>query len=90
MIFRILRNKMPSIKPDVGLFLRSISDAKGANFKLSDIVFDSGDNTVYFDLVAPGYLKQSSTQYQYIVDKIMKNWSKWSYNNTIHSDDKTW
>jgi serine phosphatase RsbU (regulator of sigma subunit) len=74
---------MPSIKPDVGLFLRSISDAKGANFKLSDVVFDSGDNTVYFDVVAPGYLKQSSTQYQYIVDNIMKNWSKWSFNNTI-------
>jgi serine phosphatase RsbU (regulator of sigma subunit) len=83
MIFRILRNKMPLIKPDVGLFLRSISDAKGANFKLSDVVFDSGDNTVYFDVVAPGYLKQSSTQYQYIVDKIMNNWSKWSYINTI-------
>ena len=83
MIFRILRNKMPSIRPDVALFLRSISDAKGANFKLSDVVFNSGDNTVYFDVVAPGYLKQSSAQYQYIVDKVMKNWSKWSYNNTI-------
>ncbi len=83
MIFRILRNKMTTIKPDVGLFLRSISDAKGSNFKLSDVVFDSGDNTVYFDVVAPGYLKQSSTQYRYIVDNIMKNWSKWSYNNTI-------
>lgn len=83
MIFRILRNKISSIKPDVGLFLRSISDAKGFYFRLSDIVFDSDDNTVYFDVVAPGYLKQSSTQYQYIVDKVMAEWSKWSYNNTI-------
>lgn len=83
MLFRIIRNKMPSIKPDVGLFLRSISDAKGLYFKLSDIVFGSGDNTVYFDVVAPGYLKQNSTQYQYIVDKAMTEWSKWSYNNTI-------
>jgi serine phosphatase RsbU (regulator of sigma subunit) len=83
MLFRIVRDKLPSIKPDVGLFLRSISDAKGLYFKLSDIVFGGGDNTVYFDLIAPGYLKQNSTQYQYIVDKVMTKWSKWSYNNTI-------
>jgi serine phosphatase RsbU (regulator of sigma subunit) len=82
-LFRIARNKLPSIKPEVGLFIRSISDAKGLYFKLSDIVFSSGDNTIYFDLVAPGYLKQNSTQYQYIVDKAMKEWSKWSYNTTI-------
>ncbi len=82
MIFRIVRNKISSIKPDVGLFIRSISDAKGFNFKLSDIVFGSGDNNVYFDIVAPGYLKQNSTQYQWILDN--GEWSKWSYTNTIN------
>ena len=83
MLFRILRNRIPSIKPEVSLFIRSISNAKGLYFRLSDIVFESGENTVYFDLVAPGYLKQNSTQYQYIVDNAMTEWSKWSYNNTI-------
>ena len=83
MLFKIVRNKIPSIKPEVGLFMRSISNAKGIYFRLSDIVFGSGDNTVYFDPVAPGYLKRNSTQYQYIVDKVMTEWSKWSYINTI-------
>jgi serine phosphatase RsbU (regulator of sigma subunit) len=83
MLFRIARNKVSLNKPDIGLFLRSISDAKGLYFRLSDIVFGSGDNTVYFDVVAPGYLKQNSTQYQYIVDNVMTEWSKWSYSNTI-------
>jgi serine phosphatase RsbU (regulator of sigma subunit) len=82
MLFRIVRNKIPSIKPDVSLFIRSISDAKGFNFKLSDIVFGSGDNNVYFDIVAPGYLKQNSTQYQWILDN--GEWSKWTYTNTIN------
>jgi serine phosphatase RsbU (regulator of sigma subunit) len=82
MLFRIVRNKLPSIKPDVSLFIRSISDAKGFNFKLSDIVFGSGDNNVYFDIVAPGYLKQNSTQYQWILDN--GEWSKWTYTNTIN------
>ena len=81
-LFRIVRNKIPSIKPDVGLFIRSISDAKGFNFRLSDIVFGSGDNNVYFDIVAPGYIKQNSTQYQWILDN--GEWSKWTYTNTIN------
>jgi len=83
MLFRIVRNKIPSVKPEVAVFIRSISNAKGLYFKLSDIVFGSGDNTVYFDPVAPGYLKLNSTQYQYIVDNKLKEWSKWSYNNMI-------
>jgi serine phosphatase RsbU (regulator of sigma subunit) len=83
LLFRIVRNKIPSIKPNIDLIIRSISNAEGLYFALSDIIFGSGDNTVYFDLVAPGYLKQNSTQYQYIVDKVMTEWSKWSYNNTI-------
>jgi serine phosphatase RsbU (regulator of sigma subunit) len=82
-IYRIVRNKISSVKPDNSLFIRSISNSRGMNFNLSDIVFGRGDNTIYFDLVAPGYLKENSTQYQYIVNKVMKQWSKWSYNNTI-------
>jgi len=83
LLFRIVRNKLPSFKPEVGLFIRSISDTKGSFFRLSDIVFKSDVNTVYFDAVAPGYLKQNSTQYQYYVDKEMKNWTKWQYDNKI-------
>ncbi len=82
-VFRIVRNNISTVKPDNSLFIRSISNSKGMNFTLSDIVFGRGDNTIYFDLVAPGYLKENSTQYQYIVNKVMKQWSKWSYNNTI-------
>lgn len=82
-IFRIARNKIPEIKPENNLFIKSITDAKGLNFRLSDVVFGRGNNTVYFDLVAPGYLKENSTQYQYILNKVMSNWSKWSYNSNI-------
>jgi serine phosphatase RsbU (regulator of sigma subunit)/ligand-binding sensor domain-containing protein len=82
-LFRILRNRISSVKPGVGLFIRSISSAKGRYFKLSDIVFGSDDNTVYFDPVSPGYIKQNSTQYQYIVEKEMTEWTKWTYNSTI-------
>jgi serine phosphatase RsbU (regulator of sigma subunit) len=82
-LYRIERNKTLSIRPDLDLYIRSISNEDGQRFKISDIVFERGDNTVYFDLVAPGYLKQNSTQYQYLVDGIMSDWSKWSSASTI-------
>lgn len=83
MIYRIVRNKIPTAEPDLSLFIRSISDAREQKVKLSDIVFDSDASTIYFDLVAPGYLKKNSTQFQYIVDKEMKEWTKWSPNNSF-------
>jgi serine phosphatase RsbU (regulator of sigma subunit) len=82
-LYRVERNKTISIKPDLDLYIRSISNDEGVYFKLSNIVFGRGDNTVYFDLVAPGYLKQNSTQYQYLVEKMMGDWSKWSNSSTI-------
>jgi len=82
-LFRIERNKNLAIKPELDLYIRSITNEDGTYFKISDIVFEKGDNTVYFNLVAPGYLKQNSTQYQYFLEKVMKEWSKWSYAPTI-------
>lgn len=82
-LYRIERNKTLSIKPDLDLYIRSISNDDGVYFRFSNIVFGRGDNIVYFDLVAPGYLKQNSTQYQYLVEKMMNDWSKWSSSSTI-------
>jgi serine phosphatase RsbU (regulator of sigma subunit) len=82
-LYRIERNNTHSIRSDLNIYIRSISNDNGVYFKLSDIVFGRGDNTVYFDMVAPGYLKQNSTQYQYLVEKTMNDWSKWSSSSTI-------
>ena len=84
-IFRIVRNKFPLIKPDVALFIRSISNGDSVNsikFNLSDIVVGSSENSIYFDVIAPGYHKENSTQYQFMVDKA-NNWSEWTYENRI-------
>jgi serine phosphatase RsbU (regulator of sigma subunit) len=65
------------------MFVKSVTNQDGNYFKVSDIKFKRGDNTVYFDLVAPGYLKQNSVQYQYMLEKVMTDWSKWSHASTI-------
>ncbi|MFN8241470.1 MAG: hypothetical protein U0X39_12080 [Bacteroidales bacterium] len=66
-----------------GTIFKSISNDKGFYLRLSEINFGRGENTIYFELLAPGYLKQNSVKYQHIVDKVMDNWSKWSTSSTI-------
>jgi serine phosphatase RsbU (regulator of sigma subunit) len=71
------------MKSNPDLFVKSISNDDGLYFELSDIVFGRGNNTVYFNIIAPDYLKERSTQYQYLLEEMMTEWSKWSYNSTI-------
>ena len=49
MLFRIERNKLPSFKPEVGLFIRSISDAKGLISDFQILYF--GVMTIQFILI---------------------------------------
>ena len=77
-LFRIDLNKPSKINPESDVFIKSIYNESGTTFNLSDIVFNRGDNVVNFDIVAPGYLKQNTTQYQYTINKLMTEWSPWS------------
>jgi serine phosphatase RsbU (regulator of sigma subunit) len=83
-LFRIDLNKPTKINPEIDIFLKSIYDENGTIFNFSDIVFNRGDNIVNFEIVAPGYLKQNTTQYQYIVNKLMPEWSPWSLRTTYN------
>ena len=77
-LFRIDLNKSSKINPEINVFVKSIYDERGTTFNLANVVFSRGDNIVNFDIVAPGYLKQNTTQYQYIINKLMPDWSPWS------------
>lgn len=83
-LFKIERDRIASIKPNLDIFIRSIHNDRMLYFDLSDVIFERGDNNVYFDLVAPGYLKKNSTQYQYKINGVFKDWSRWSANSTIN------
>jgi len=83
-IYRIERNKVGSKMPGLSLFIKSIQNEQGLYFNISQVVFESGDNNVYFDIVAPIYYKKNSVLYQYIVDGMMSDWTKWSSKSTIN------
>ncbi len=81
----LLQYKMiKSFNPDFHLFVKSVMNERGAFYQLSDIEFGSRENNVYFELVSPSYVKQNSIRYQYIVEKVMDEWSKWSQASTIN------
>ncbi|TAL62737.1 MAG: hypothetical protein EPN88_13035, partial [Bacteroidetes bacterium] len=77
-LFRIDLSKPSKINPEIDVFIKSIYNENGTTFSLSNIVFNRGDQIVNFDIVAPGYLKQNTTQYQYTISKLMPDWSPWS------------
>jgi len=77
-LFRIDLNKPLKINPEIDLLVKSIYNERGTIFNISDIVLERGDNVVNFDIIAPGYLKQNTTQYQYKINKLMPDWSPWS------------
>lgn len=77
-LFRIDLNRPVKMNPEINVFVKSIYNEDGIEFSLSDIEFNRGDNIVNFDIVAPAYLKQNTTQYQYTINKLMPEWSPWS------------
>lgn len=77
-LFRIDLNRPVKMNPEINVFVKSVYNEDGTEFSLSDIEFNRGDNIVNFDIVAPAYLKQNTTQYQYTINKLMPEWSPWS------------
>ncbi len=87
LLFGIDRKRSAEITPSINILIKSISNEKGISFNLSDIKFQRGDDVIVFDIIAPGYLKANTTQYQYFINKQMSDWSSWSvfthYEKTI-------
>ncbi len=77
-LFRIDLNKPVKINPEIDVFVKSIYNEDGIEFSLSEPEFNRGDNIVNFDIIAPAYLKQNTTQYQYTINRLMPDWSPWS------------
>lgn len=69
--------KSARAKRETELFIKSIYNERGKAFSLGDVKFERGDNIVNFSIIAPEYVKQGTTQYQYTINRIMSGWSTW-------------
>ncbi len=77
-LFGIDRKRYAEITPAIDILIKNISNERGTHFNLTNIKFQRGDDVIIFDIIAPGYLKQNTTQYQYFINKQMSDWSPWS------------
>jgi serine phosphatase RsbU (regulator of sigma subunit)/ligand-binding sensor domain-containing protein len=77
-LFEIDRKRSAEITPAIDILIKNISNERGTSFNLTDIKFQRGDDVIIFDIIAPEYLKQNTTQYQYFINKQMSDWSTWS------------
>jgi serine phosphatase RsbU (regulator of sigma subunit) len=77
-LFGVDRTRSSNISPAINVLIKSLYNDRGTRFNLKDVHFERGDNVINFDIVAPGYLKQRATQYQFYISKLMNGWSPWS------------
>ncbi len=83
-IFKIAHQTNVVIDPVFDVYLKSITNEKGLYFELTDLAFEPDNHAIYVDITAPNYLKVHTTQYQYLIEGLMKEWSKYSTNPTIN------
>ncbi len=77
-LFGVDRKRSSRINPDLNILIKSIKNGRGISFNLQNVRFERGDNVIKFEIIAPGYLKESTTQYSYYIYKAMPDWSEWS------------
>lgn len=77
-LFKILPSEKFMEAHEFNVYIRGISDNQENNFSLEKLVVDAENNMLSFKIAAPYYLKTGATEYQYIIDGLMADWSKWS------------
>ena len=83
-LYKINHSKFDILDPNFNISYNRICNEEGFNFELSNLTFDPDNKAIYVNIIAPYYIKQNSTQYQYFVEGLMNDWSKWSTNQNIN------
>lgn len=83
-LYKIDHKKFKVIESSFNVFFNKINNQDGLLFELNELEFDPKNKAIFVQIKAPYYIKQNSTQYQYYVEGLMNDWSKWSTNNEIN------
>ena len=82
-IYRIDLSEKDFKKEDFAIFPEQISNESGTYYFLNEAVFDPSEKVVTVRLTAPYYLKDNSTQFQYLIEDRMDQWSEWAYKSSF-------
>ncbi len=82
-LYKILPSEKFMEMHNFNVYIRGVSDNQENNFSLEQLVVDAANNMLSFKIAAPYYLKTDATEYQYIIDGLMTDWSKWDSKSEI-------
>jgi class 3 adenylate cyclase/ligand-binding sensor domain-containing protein len=82
-LYKILPSEKFMEMHDFNVYIRGVSDNQENSFSLEKLVVDAANNMLSFNIAAPYYLKTDATEYQYIIDGLMTDWSKWDSKSEI-------
>jgi serine phosphatase RsbU (regulator of sigma subunit)/ligand-binding sensor domain-containing protein len=82
-IFKINAAEFQNFKADIGVIIANVKTKSGKNLVMDKAKVRYSDNALTFEVVSPFFVQPNSTQYQYIIEGLMNDWSGWSTNNTI-------
>lgn len=83
LIYRIVSPGYAIEKQEFNVYIRRISNQQGMRFPIDGLVLNYDNNSLEIHVSSPGFLRESSMQYQFILDGHMRNWSKWSGSQVI-------
>ncbi|MCG3165792.1 MAG: hypothetical protein POELPBGB_01567 [Bacteroidia bacterium] len=82
-LYKILPSEKFMEMHDFNVYIRGVSDNQENSFSLEKLVVDASNNMLSFKIAAPYYLKTDATEFQYIIDGLMTDWSKWDSKSEI-------
>ncbi|MBW8051952.1 MAG: SpoIIE family protein phosphatase [Cytophagales bacterium] len=82
-LFKINKEDREQSNKYFEVFINGINDGEGNPLLLNGLELDYRNSAVILSFAAPFYINETSTQYQYIVEGVMKDWSEWNRNASI-------
>jgi serine phosphatase RsbU (regulator of sigma subunit) len=82
-IFRITGFARSDFDPVFNIFINNVTASGEQFFDLTNLVFEPLNNQILINISAPHFIKETSTQYQWFIDELSKEWSPWSNNPDI-------
>ena len=68
---------------EIPLLIKKVEDRDGKLLDINSIVLTYSNNSLKLLLASPSYVKERSTEYQYIIDGMMSKWTEWSSNPNL-------
>ena len=68
---------------EIPIVIKKVEDGDGRLLDINSIELTYSNNSLRILLASPSYVKERSTEYQYVIEGMMDEWSEWSSNPNL-------